>query len=151
MDKFRAENRIVLNDELSDLNATTVEVIALQQRIKAIEKKGDELLATIPDNGVICATQVRYRIGILILERMSELVDNCVSIHLDADNSPNLNVIGVCFQRMCAQQCVIDCSIVLQANQIGCINETLISADRDVDAMKVNVEECKLFIWARSE
>lgn len=36
--------------------------------------------------------------------------------------------------------------VILQANQISCINETLSSADRDIEAMKVIVEECKLFI-----
>lgn len=103
MEKFRADNHIILNDELSDLNTTTTEAIELLQRIKAIEKKGDELIAMIPDNGVICATQVRYRIGTTIMQRMSESVDNCVAIHLYADNPPDLNVtllISICSEEI---------------------------------------------------
>lgn len=96
MKKFRADNYVIPIDELSDLNTTTKEAIDILNRIKALDVKGENMLVVIPDNGVICATQVRHRIEKMISPQTKELVDNCVAIHLD-DRSLELNVIAIFF------------------------------------------------------
>lgn len=90
--KFRAEKQITIIDEFSDLNTTTKEALDILTRIEAIEKKGEVMIAAIPDNGVVCATQVRHRMEKTLIEQMKEFVNNCVAIYPSEEASLELNV-----------------------------------------------------------
>lgn len=91
--KFRADKQVTIIDELSDLNTTTKEAVDILNRIEAIEKKGEIMLAAIPDNGIVCATQVRHRIEKMLIDQMNEFVDNCVAIYPNEEAPLELNVI----------------------------------------------------------
>lgn len=76
---------------MKDLNPNSKDVIGIFDRISEIEKKGFDMLVTVPDNGATCSTKIKYHITTMI-QRAKEISDNCIVINLDAKDPLELNV-----------------------------------------------------------
>lgn len=91
LNEFRAKNRVVVVDELRDLNQNSTDVIAVYDKMKQLEQKGFELVVTVPDSGATCSVKVRYHIS-TIIERSKQECDDCVVANLEKEHQTELNV-----------------------------------------------------------
>lgn len=82
--KFRAKIYIEPIDDLGDLNPKSKDVIDIVERLNALEKKGFDVLNTVPDNNATCSIQVKYFITSTI-ERAKRICNYCIEKHVNKD------------------------------------------------------------------
>lgn len=83
--KFRAKNYVKPINELGDLNQKSKDVIDIVDRVSALEKKGFELLNSLPDNSTTCSVEAKYFITSTI-ERAKWIIGHCIEKHLNKEN-----------------------------------------------------------------
>lgn len=89
--EFRAKSYVESINELKDLDSNLTDVIEILDKIKELEKKGFDLLNTVPDNGATCSVQVKFYIT-AIIDRAKEQCDYCIEIHVNKENPVDMNV-----------------------------------------------------------
>lgn len=78
-------------EKLEDLDPRSEDVIAILGQIKDLEKKGFDLLNTVPENGATCSIQVKFYIT-AVINRAKEQSDYCVLKNVKKETRRELNV-----------------------------------------------------------
>lgn len=88
---FRAKYYDEPVEKLEDLDPRSEDVIAILSQIKDLEKKGFDLLNTVPENGATCSIQLKFYIT-AVVNRAKEQSDYCVLRNLKKETRRELNV-----------------------------------------------------------